>query len=60
MWTRPVSLLAEQKDGWGCVEIDIASSSDLEQIAKYAKSAHDAGVQVTARVACRSPVRSGY
>ena len=47
-----VSLLAEQKDGWGCVEIDIASSSDLEQIAKYAKSAHDAGVQVTARVAC--------
>ena len=47
-----VSLLAEQKDGWGCVEIDIASSSDLEQIARYAKSAHDAGVQVTARVAC--------
>ena len=46
-----VNLMAAQKDGWGCIEIDINLNSDMDSIAQQAKAAHDSGVKVTARVA---------
>ncbi|MGO1591575.1 MAG: hypothetical protein ACTHW1_10135 [Ancrocorticia sp.] len=47
-----VELLAAQKDGWGCIEIDIDDSADMEQLAANAAAAHESGVKVTARVEC--------